>query len=281
MPIAKIRGIHLNYEILGDEGPWIALSPGGRRGVEGIKTIAQNLSAKGYRILIFDRRNCGASDIGITGGSSETEEWADDLYQLTSQLGIQPCIVGGGSSGCRTAVVYAIRHAKAVSGLLIWRITGGAYAALSLGVEYYSEYIKEAGLGGMAAICKTEFFSERIRENPRNLEILMQMDPTFFVEIMVRWMCAFVSDANETMIGASADQLGNIKVPVLMFCGNDRHHAPEACIGMSKILADRELVDLGMPLFDADAAPPELWEEQVPFMVDKCHEFIQRRIIVV
>ena len=51
--------------------------------------------------------------------------------------------------------------------------------------------------------------------------------------------------------------------------------------GTDRVIIDSDLVDLGMPLFDADAAPPELWEEQVPFMVDKCHEFIQRRIIVV
>ena len=107
MPIAKIRGIHLNYETLGQEGPWIALSPGGRRGIEGIKSIGQMISEKGYRILIFDRRNCGASDVGITGGISETMEWADDLYQLTMHVGAQPCVVGGGSSGIGRSAVKA------------------------------------------------------------------------------------------------------------------------------------------------------------------------------
>ena len=30
MPIANIRGVNLNYQVLGERGPWVALSPGGR-----------------------------------------------------------------------------------------------------------------------------------------------------------------------------------------------------------------------------------------------------------
>src|SRR5207245_11689490 len=31
MPIANIRGVHIHYQVLGEYGPWVALSPGGRR----------------------------------------------------------------------------------------------------------------------------------------------------------------------------------------------------------------------------------------------------------
>ena len=166
MPVAQIRGIQMNYDVLGDTGPWVALSPGGRVGMAGVQEMAESLAGKGYRVLIFDRRNCGASDVGISGGASEFDEWADDLFELTKQLGAQPCVAGGGSSGCRTSVTFAIRHPEAVSGLLLWKISGGAYATLNLGVRYYTEYIKAAGLGGMEAVCETEFFSERVREKP-------------------------------------------------------------------------------------------------------------------
>lgn len=33
MPLARVRGVTLNYEVLGKHGPWMALSPGGRRRV--------------------------------------------------------------------------------------------------------------------------------------------------------------------------------------------------------------------------------------------------------
>ncbi len=280
MPVAQIRGILVNYDVLGNAGPWVALAPGGRVGMPGIREMAESLAGKGYRVLIFDRRNCGASDVGISGGASEFEEWADDLYELTKQLGAQPCVAGGGSSGCRTSVTFAIRHPEAVSGLLLWKISGGAYATLNLGVRYYTEYIKAAGLGGMEAVCETEFFSERVRENPRNRDILMAMDPEDFIEVMVRWMVSFISDANRPMIGASEEDLGNIRVPALLFCGNDRHHRREASFDTQKLIPGSELVDLGMPVLDVDATPPEEWAKYTPQMVEKFDDFIRRRITV-
>ena len=36
MPYAQIRGASIHYEILGDKGPWMALSPGGRAASLGI-----------------------------------------------------------------------------------------------------------------------------------------------------------------------------------------------------------------------------------------------------
>ena len=278
MPVAQVRGINLNYNLLGDAGPWVALAPGGRRGMEGIQEIAEQLAGKGYRVLIFDRRNCGASDIGITGGASEFDEWADDLFELTNQLGAQPCVAGGVSSGCRTSVTFAIRHPEAVSGLLLWKMSGGAYATLNLGVRYYTEYIKAAGLGGMAAVCETEFFSERIKENPQNRDILMAMDPADFIEIMVRWMTSFISGANQPMVGASEEDLKNIKVPTLLFCGNDRHHRREASFDTQKLISGSELLDLGMPVLDVDAAPPAEWAKYTPQMVEKFDEFLRRRL---
>ena len=39
MPQATIRGVEINYEVLGERGPWVALQPGGRRGLEGVKPL--------------------------------------------------------------------------------------------------------------------------------------------------------------------------------------------------------------------------------------------------
>src|SRR5437868_184110 len=101
MPFAKIRGANLNYEVLGSGGPWVALSPGGRRSLEVVKSLAQRIADAGYRLLIHDRRNCGISDIVIGEKTSEYETWADDLHELLSHLNGFPAVLGGGSSGCR------------------------------------------------------------------------------------------------------------------------------------------------------------------------------------
>src|SRR5262249_53167044 len=85
MPLAKVRGVNINYEIHGERGSWIALAPGGRRGMEAVRSLAQRLAGAGYRALIHDRRNCGASDVVIDGEESEYDIWADDLLELLKQ----------------------------------------------------------------------------------------------------------------------------------------------------------------------------------------------------
>ena len=39
MPITNVRGVAINYEVLGGRGPWVALQPGGRRGLVGVKPL--------------------------------------------------------------------------------------------------------------------------------------------------------------------------------------------------------------------------------------------------
>ena len=61
MPFANIRGVNINYEILGERGPLIALQPGGRRAGAALRPLAAKVAEAGYRVIIYDRRNCGAS----------------------------------------------------------------------------------------------------------------------------------------------------------------------------------------------------------------------------
>ena len=156
MSFANVRGVNINYKVLGDDGPWVALSPGGRRDLSGVESVAKRVADAGHRVVIFDRRNCGASDVVIAGEDSEYEIWADDLHRLLSQLGGLPAFVGGSSSGCRTSLLFALRHPEAVRGLMLWRVTGGRLACERLAEEYYGQYIAAAKQGGMAAVCAME-----------------------------------------------------------------------------------------------------------------------------
>src|SRR3954466_15067280 len=101
MPYATIRGVSINYQILGERGPSMMLSPGGRNPASHVLPIAEAMAAKGYRVLLHDRRNCGASDVAFDPSKSEFEVWADDLEALLRQLDMVPAIIGGSSSGAR------------------------------------------------------------------------------------------------------------------------------------------------------------------------------------
>ena len=71
MPVASVRGASINYEVLGDSGPWVSLTPGGRRDLGGVRYLAEKVAAQGFRVLLHDRRNCGASDVVLEGDDPE------------------------------------------------------------------------------------------------------------------------------------------------------------------------------------------------------------------
>ena len=200
MPAATIRGAHIEYEVLGSKGPWVALSPGGRRPMAGVKSLAQRIAGAGFRVLIHDRRNCGASDVVVEGKQSEYEIWADDLYALLQKLDALPAFVGGGSSGCRLSLLFALKYPQAVRGLLLWRITGGLFAAKRLAHNYYGQYIAAAEKGGMAAVCETEHFRERIAARPQNRERILKIDVQRFIAQMKTWGDGFLTASPSSLL---------------------------------------------------------------------------------
>ena len=224
MPVANIRGVDINYQVLGERGPWVAMQPGGRRGLAGVKPLAEKIAEAGNRVLIYDRRNCGASGVSFDGGNSENEIWAEDLRELLSQLDALPAFIGGSSSGCRLALLLALRHPAAVRGLLLWRVTGGAYAAQRLVENYYSQFIAMARAGGMEAVCASEHFGEVIKANPANRARLTAIRVENFIAVMERWRRSFNEGADHSVIGLSPAELRSMAMPACIIPGNDRVH---------------------------------------------------------
>jgi pimeloyl-ACP methyl ester carboxylesterase len=259
VPIANVRGVALRYEVLGSSGPWVAVAPGGRRGLESVKPLAQKIADGGYRVLIHDRRNCGASEITIGAKEPENELWADDLHELLRQLNALPAVVGGGSSGCRMALLLALRHPGAVSALLLWRITAGRYAAERLARQYYGQYIEAAEKGGMAAVCEMEHWKACIAARPAGRDLLTKMDPKRFVAAMADWSEFFVRGGDMPVLGVTETQLRSIKTPACIVPGNDRTHRVEAGHTLAGLLPDSELHVLFPENLDVDVVTPEEW----------------------
>jgi pimeloyl-ACP methyl ester carboxylesterase len=241
MPEALVRGVHINYEIIGERGPWIALTPGSRRGYGELLELSKMLAAAGYRVLLHDRRNCGASDVAFDGSASEHEVWADDLYELGKQLGALPMVVGGSSAGARLAILYAIRHPAGTCGLLLWRVTGGQEAVDKLSENYYGQYIRLARDGGMRAICDSEHFAELIATRPSNRERLMATDVDRFIRVMTTWREHFLQSAKLPIVGATEAQLNAINAPACIVAGNDVIHTPATARKVASLIPNSEL----------------------------------------
>lgn len=276
-----INGAGLDYKIIGSDGPWVALSPGGRRAMAAVKPLAQRIAAGGYRVLIHDRRNCGASDVLLESDAAEHEVWADDLHALLTQLGALPAasgvFIGGSSSGCRMSLAFALRHPQAVRGLLLWRVTGGAFAAQRLAREYYGQYIAAAQSGGMAAVCAMPHFRDLIAAHPPNRERLLIADPQKVIAAMTRWSAGFLQEADYPVIGASEAQLRSIKVPACVIPGNDNTHPKAVGELLARLLPDAELQILFPQHLNVDVVPPEDWATKETEMAEKLLAFLKRQ----
>jgi pimeloyl-ACP methyl ester carboxylesterase len=243
MPATTIRGVDINYEILGDRGPWVALQPGGRRAGASLRPLAAKIAEADHRVLIYDRRNCGASSIAIDG-DSENEEWAEDLHELLMKLDALPAYVGGSSSGCRLALILALRRPDDVRGLLLWRVTGGAHAAVHLANQYYTSHIEAAKSGGMAAVCAMDHWSEVIAANPASRAALTAMDPQDFIARMTRWRQSFDAGAEHPVIGLSPAELRGMTMPACIVPGKDPVHPLPAGQAAHRLMPNAEYVEV-------------------------------------
>ena len=261
MPIETIRGVRIQYEVTGDTGPWVALVTGGRRGFEEFRSFAQRLAAKGFRVLLHDRRNTGASDVLIEGEDGEEEIWADDLVLLLKRRDALPAFVGGTSSGARLSMLTHLRHPDAVRGLLLMRITGGAFAAGRLPGMYYGQFIEAARQGGMAAVCATEQYQERIAAHPANRDRLMAMDPQQYIAVMEHWLEIFLRGPRAPVLGMTEEALRSICVPTIVVPGNDNTHSSVNGLAAAKLIPGAVLYRLPIEDQDVPLLPFSAWKE--------------------
>jgi pimeloyl-ACP methyl ester carboxylesterase len=254
MTVIKVDGLTIVYELLGIAGTPIVWLQGARSGRGLMRPIAEPLS-RDYRCLIYDRRNCGESDVLIAGEESEQQIWADELASLLRHLDLSPAYLGGWSAGCRVALLTAIRHPEVVRGLLLGWVTGGGVAAERLAHQYYGQFIEAAKQGGMQAVAETQFFAERIAANPGNKERLLSMKPDEFIETMSRWERYFTEAGDLPVIGATEEELAGIKVPAAIVAGDDDVHPTTAAQNLHRILPNSQYFDPPIPKAEFDAFP--------------------------
>lgn len=275
MPTAQVRGVEIVYQIIGDYGPWFALSTGGRRSHNEFVALAKKIAAGGFRVLLHDRRNTGASEVVISGQEGEEIIWADDLAQLLKQLGATPAFIGGASSGARLSILLKQRHPEMVKALVLMRVTGGDTAAKRLPYKYYQMFIDAAKAGGMVAVCATPDYQERIKARPQNESILMNMRVEQFIAVLENWLTIFTSGPTYPVMGVEEATLQAINIPVLIIPGNDRTHASNNAIEAAKLIPHAQLFQLPITDQDVDIIPFSDWEPMETTISERIIQFLK------
>lgn len=215
----EVDGLELDYELLGKEdAPALVLTPGGRypRDTAGVPQLGQCLADAGYRVLLWDRPGCGASDIGFTA-PSESVMNAEALVGLVKALNLGPVRLAAGSAGSRVSLMAAARMAEQVVSMAIWWISGGPVGLAGLAWYYCGDQIDACSKGGMAAVAALPSWADQIRRNPRIRDILLAQDPDRFIATMQRWGKAFAYRDDTPVPGMEPVDFARLTMPVLVF----------------------------------------------------------------
>ena len=250
MPSLRINGGNVVYEILGESGDYIALTPGGRfsKEIPGLRPLADALVAGGHRVLLWDRPNCGESDVQFYG-YTESHMRAETLHALITGLGIGPCIIAGGSGGARDSILTTMLYPDVVTKLAVWNIVGGVYGSLALAGHYVMPSIQAVRGMGIEGLMRVKEWRERIDANPANEQRFLDLDADEFLKVMLRWLNAYVPKPGQTIPGVEDEMFSDITVPTMIIRGgeHDWDHPKRTSLEINCLIKGSELIDPPWP----------------------------------
>jgi pimeloyl-ACP methyl ester carboxylesterase len=226
----RVNGIAIGYDIIGHGNRTALITPGGRssKDTPGVRSLAQKLADGGLRVIVWDRPNCGESDLSFEG-PSESLLNADALAGLLRALGVGPALLVGGSAGSRVSLLAAIRHPELIERLFVFWISGGAVGLAALAFYYCHESLAAAALGGMEAVAALPAWQEPLTRNPDNRGKLLRLDPADFIETMKAWAESFFPREGSPVPDILPAQLRALSLPVMILRSGraDFHHPRE------------------------------------------------------
>ena len=250
MPSLRINGGNVVYEILGESGDFIALTPGGRfsKEIPGLRPLADALVAGGHRVLLWGRPNCGESDVQFYG-YTESHMRAETLHALITGLGIGPCIIAGGSGGARDSILTTMLYPDVVTKLVVWNIVGGVYGSLALAGHYVMPSIQAVRGMGIEGLMRVKEWRERIDANPANEQRFLDLDADEFLKVMLRWLNAYVPKPGQTIPGVEDGMFSDITVPTMIIRGgeHDWDHPKRTSLEINCLIKGSELIDPPWP----------------------------------
>lgn len=242
----EVNGIAIAYELIGEGHRTAVITPGGRtsKDTPGVKTLAEALAKGGLRVLIWDRPNCGESDLCFKG-PSESLLNADTLAGLLRALDVGPAMLVGGSAGSRVSLLTAIRHPETVESLFLLWISGGAVSLAALAFYYCHESLAAAAFGGMQAVAAQPAWAEPLARNAGNRDRLLRQDVAAFIETMKAWAASFFPVEGSPVPDTLPAQLRALRMPVMILRSGraDFHHPRETSEAVHALIPGAKIAE--------------------------------------
>ncbi len=246
--IVNLNGVDIRFEMHG-EGIPIVYTPGGFWTLEKGRAVAERLKPLGYKVLLWDRPNTGASGL-IFEGDNLLRIWADQLRELLHYTQHSPAFVSGGSAGCLPSLYFAYLYPEEVKGLIIISpSTDDKEAWNNVIQDTFLERAELAEKRGMVVALEAmdgmwELFDwhDQFKRVSQKKQQLLSMDPLAFAGTMRAWARSFRAGGRPHFAGLSDEQLAMINIPAIVFSGKSEDHPQHNAEALHARLPKSELV---------------------------------------
>jgi pimeloyl-ACP methyl ester carboxylesterase len=227
MSTANVNGAELYYEESGS-GPPVILSPGGLQGVASSYSPVIEALSQEHRVIVYDRRFGGQSRSPMV-----VQTWdmvCNDVFGLMDALGIEQCILGGGSFGAAISFGCAHRRPERVRAIFPSNIAGGPICDGYLTSKLFKS-MEIAAADGIGAVIDAfdaddrfaPFCPEIAQTDADYRKDLESMDTEEFIQVMRDSIYALFGGPFPTL-GSTKRMLRGISVPTMIMPGyNDVH----------------------------------------------------------
>ena len=231
------RDVTLHVEIYNPDGTIpLIVTPGGNGDTNGFGGFARNVAAAApeLRVIIYDRRNLGQSEVTF-GSEPQMVEEGEDLHVLIKRLGVAPTALYGMSSGARSNLILASRYPDDIAALVIAPLSGGPYAAARLSEDYFFKYLPEKKLTNrqhisnlplttMQELAETELWSAYLARNtPEKRERFFNADIDDFLAAMKTSGEHLQATRYQTALGMQDEDLAALDVPATLILHHDQY----------------------------------------------------------
>ena len=231
------RDVTLHVEIYNPDGTFpLIITPGGNGDTEGFGGFARNVAAGApeLKVIIYDRRNLGQSEVSF-GSEPQMVEEGEDLHVLIKRLGTAPAALFGMSSGGRSNMIVASRYPEDIAALIIAPLTGGPYAAARLSEDYFFKYLPDKKLAtrehidglpltSMQAVAKTELWSAYLERNTaEKRKRFFEADIADFLNAMKTSGEHLQATRFQTALGMQDEDLAKLNVPATLILHHDQY----------------------------------------------------------
>ena len=234
------RDVTLHVEIYNPNGTLpLIVTPGGNGDTRGFGGFARNVAAAApeVKVIIYDRRNLGLSEVTF-GSEPQMIEEGEDLHVLIERLGVAPVALYGMSSGARSNLILASRYPEDVAALVIAPLTGGPLAATRLSEEYFLKYLHDENLTTMkhisatpittmAALAETPLWSAYLARNTAAKQRrFLEADIDDFLAAMKTSAEHLRASWHQTALGIQDEALAALEIPATLILHHGSYTDP-------------------------------------------------------